>query len=159
MKYKSLLDEYFEGVCILENKIKDIPEELLLFKPDEESWSIKDHVLHIVDSEINNFIRWKSILAQPGSKVFVIDEENWTKNLNYKNENLSSYLMIFRLLREITYKYLMHVKDRDWNNNYFIREYNGESSHVTLEKNIEIYKNHISFHIKYIDEIIEKYNS
>lgn len=158
-KYKKLLHDYYNGVALLETKLLDLSEAQLFYKPSPDTWNIKEHVIHIVDSEINNFIRWKSIIAQPKSKAYVIDEENWVKNFDCTKEDLTSYLMVFKLLRHITYRYLSTIEEFAWTDGYFIHEYNGKTTPITLEQTIEGYKEHIVFHIDYIDKLITAYEN
>jgi len=155
MRYYNLLKDYVECSNVLYDKVINLSNEIILFKPSiEGAWSIKEHIIHIVDSEINNFIRWKSIIAQPGSKCFVIEENEWTKNLKYEQEDIKDYLDVLKLLRKITFNYLLNVDEAEWNKNYFIHEYEGKINKITLEKIIEIYKEHIYWHINYIERNI-----
>jgi len=159
MMHMNLLNEYINGYNLINNKIKNISKNLLLFKPDiKNSWSIKEHIIHVVDSEINNFIRWKSILAQPFSTCFVIEEETWTKNLNYEKENLKKYLLIFKLLRELTFEYLKDINEKEWGKNYFIHNFKNKKNKINLKCTIEIYTNHVYDHLKFIDRNINEYN-
>ncbi len=158
MKYLELLNEYLNGYNLLENKINKLTSEILIYKPDiKDAWSIKEHIIHIADSEINNFIRWKSILAQPFSKCFVIEESAWTKKLDYEREDLKKYLLIFKLLRELTYEYLKNVDDEEWEKDYFIHEYKNQINKITLKRSMKIYTTHIYDHLKYIDRNINEY--
>ncbi len=160
MKYDNLLGEFLKGPDLLKDKIKNVSIDLLLFKPlVDNAWTIKEHAIHIVDSEINNFIRWKSILAQPFSKCFVIDEENWTKNLNYEQEDMDRYLDVFTLLRVITYDYLKTIHEDRWNQDYYVHEHDGKTNNITLEKTIEIYTKHLYRHFEYIDRNIKLWES
>ena len=157
MNHKELLDEYLGGSETLLKTIKKAPKKALDYRPFKDAWTIKEHVIHLVDSEINHFIRWKSIIAQPNSKCYVMDEETWTKNLNPEHEDISLYIEVFRLLRTITYNYLIHVPEKEWHNNYFTREYKFKSENIDLEQSIEMYKNHIPKHIDYSERNIDEW--
>ena len=156
MDHSILLQEYSEGFNLLSKKIEGLPDKLLLFRPPiVDAWSIKEHVIHIVDCEINNFIRWRSILAQPKSTCFVIEENKWTENLNYQKEDISKYLQVFKILRMITNEYLADIDEKLWSKDYFMHEYQGQMKNVTLKECINIYKNHVPWHIEYIDRNIK----
>jgi hypothetical protein len=154
MDHKELLEEYLGGAETLSKFIKKTPKKAMDYRPFADAWTIKEHVIHLVDSEINHFIRWKSIIAQPNSKCYVIDEETWTKNLNPEHEDISLYIEVFRLLRTITFNYLSHIPEKEWDNNYFIREYKFKTEHINLEQSIEMYKNHLPGHIELIERNI-----
>ncbi len=158
MNYKELLDEYVQGVELLFSKVSTLPDDQLLFRPAiEDAWTIKEHVIHLVDSEMNGFIRCKSIIAQPFSNCFVMDEDKWTINIRRKNEDLKKYLSVFRLIREMTHDLLKDEEDVNWNKDFFVREYKGEVKQITIEKCIELYRNHLHFHIGYIDRNLKEY--
>ena len=147
MKYETLLESFRNGPVHLEKEVADVDNELADYRPFETAWTIREHVVHVTDTDINNFIRWKSIFAQPRSRTFVIDEEAWTKNLHYTSASMEKHLAVVKLLREIGYDYLIGVDEKQWNNEYFLR---GDSDMVTLERCITIYANHIPSHIEYI---------
>jgi len=147
MKYEALLKDFLNGPKELEREVEAIEKDLADFRPFEGAWTIREHVVHVTDSEINNFIRWKSIFGQPRSNAYVIDEEAWVKNMRYTTASVDKYLKVLKLLREITYDYLIEVDEKEWNNEYFLHAASGM---VTLEKCITTYTNHIPFHIEHI---------
>ncbi len=160
MKYKKMLDEYLAGVDRLNEKLKNLSETMFHFKSKrKDSWTIKEHIIHLVDSETNGFIRCKSIIAQPNSECYVMDEDNWTKNISRKNEDVNKYIQLFGIIRHIIYDLLIDEPEENWNKNYFIRDYKGERKNVTIEKCIELYNDHLNFHIDYIDRILEEMNT
>ena len=158
MHDKNLLDEFLKGAYTFKEKTIKLSEELLDYYPDiENAWSIREHIVHIVDSEINNFIRIKSAIAQPDSNCYVINEEQWVKNLRGKKENIEKYVSVFVLLREILHEFINDIPGEDWDSRYYIRNNNGEKDRITIEKGIEIYKNHVFSHINFIDRNIEAF--
>jgi hypothetical protein len=147
MKYEALLTDFLNGPKELEKEVEGIERDLADYRPFEGAWTIREHVVHVTDSDINNFIRWKSIIAQPRSNAYVIDEEAWVKNMKHATANMDKYLKVLKLLREISYDYLIGVEEKEWNSEYFVHSTSGM---VTLEKCITIYANHIPFHIEHI---------
>ncbi|MCJ7813272.1 DinB family protein [bacterium] len=157
MKYKKILDEYISRIDLLTNRIKNLPEAMFHFRPNrKDAWTIKEHIIHLVDSETNGFIRCKSIIAQPNTECYVMNEESWTKNLSRKNEDVHKYIRLFKMIRDIVYDLLIDEPEENWNKNYFIRDYKGERKNITIEKCIELYNHHLNFHIEYIDKIIKE---
>jgi hypothetical protein len=158
MKYSKLLEEYISGVALLNSKISDLSEDSCNYRPDwQGAWTIKEHIIHLVDSEVNGFIRCKSIIAQPNTECYVMDEDLWTKNLTGKNEDTQKYIQLFGLIRNIVFDLVKDEPEENWSKDCFIRKYKGESTKITLEKCLEIYRNHLLFHIEYIDRIKKGY--
>ena len=150
------LEKYKEGYQEINNIIKFIPESIIEYIPSyENAWSIKEHIIHLVDSETNGLIRLKSIIAQPGSDCFVMDEDNWTKNIRRKNEDVNKYMQLYKSIREIAYDFIKDEANENWNTQYFIRTYQGKTLKITIENWIDLYNNHLAFHINYINKIIE----
>lgn len=160
MNSKELLKEYCGGVDILQAKLKGLKDEIITFRPERENaWTIKEHVIHVVDSEMNGFIRLKSIIAQPGSTCYVMDEDTWTKNIRRKNEDMKKYMSVFKLIRDMVFDLLIDEDDGNWNKDYFIRHYNGETVNITIENFLELYIKHLKFHLEHIDPIIREFDS
>ncbi|HEX9934819.1 MAG TPA: DinB family protein [bacterium] len=154
MKNKPLLDKYLQGVDALNAAIKGLSDHAMNFRPKrEEAWTIQEHIIHLVDSEVNGFIRCKSIIAQPNSKCYVMDEDSWTANIRRKNEDVNKYVQLFALIRSIVYDLLIDEPDGNWNRDYFIRDYKGNGELVTLEKCVQLYINHLEFHLEHIGKI------
>lgn len=149
-----LLETYKNGVSIINNLIAGIDESLLDKMPEHaDDWTIKEHIIHLVDSEINAFIRLKSIIAQPASECYVMNEENWTKNIRRKNEDMNKYLKLFGGIRELAYDFIKEEDERSREENYYIRTINGKAEKVTINKWLQIYNNHLSAHVEYIEKI------
>jgi hypothetical protein len=153
---EELLSAYAEGYDQLTKKIAGISAEKLSEIPDyEDAWSIREHVIHLVDSETNAFIRLKSIIAQPASECFVTDEELWTKNLRSKKcENIAYYLELFGILRKICLDFISDTDIDTWKDAYFCRTYHGKKSEVTIEQWLKAYTKHVQFHLEFIDKIL-----
>jgi hypothetical protein len=149
-----LLEMYKNGVSIINNLIAGIDESLLDKMPEHaDDWTIKEHIIHLVDSEINAFIRLKSIIAQPASECYVMNEEDWTKNLRRKNEDMNKYLKLFGGIRELAYDFIKEEDERSREENYYIRTINGKAEKVTINKWLQIYNNHLNAHVEYIEKI------
>jgi hypothetical protein len=153
MTSDELLRKFAGGPDELESRVAALGTGILNRRPAyEDAWTIKEHVIHLADSEANNFIRMKSILAQPGSNGFVIDEDAWVRNLRRADEDLGKYLRLFRLLREIETE--LFRAEIDKNQDYFMRTYKGETKRISVRQGLEIYAAHVDFHLPYIDKII-----
>jgi hypothetical protein len=149
-----LLGTYINGVNQINDIIEKLAESSLDYIPEyADNWSIKEHIIHLVDSEINGFIRLKSIIAQPGSECYVMNEEDWTRNIRRKKEDINIYLKVFGLVRELAFEFINDEDESTWDGNYFIRTYNEKTDKITIRKWLETYNNHLKFHIEYIEQI------
>jgi hypothetical protein len=150
----SQLAAYLNGVKMINEAIDTLDESSLDYMPEyADDWSIKEHIIHLVDSEINAFIRLKSIIAQPGSGCYVMNEEDWTRNIRRKNEDVKKYLKMFSLIRELAFDFIAGEDESSWDENYYIKTGKEKSDKVTIRKWLETYTNHVNFHIEYIEKI------
>ena len=153
MTDRELLELYAQGPSVLEARLDGVAPERLDFRPGyQDAWTITEHVVHLADSEANNFIRMKSIIAQPRSATFVIDEDAWTRNLMRKREDLGKYLRLFRLLREIVVDLV--TDELESNQDFYLRTYKGETRQIGMRDGLAIYAKHVGFHLEYIDRIL-----
>lgn len=158
MNKQILLNEYLSGVNEITTVINGIPKESYDFIPNhKDAWTIRQHIIHLVDSEANSFIRIKSCIAQPYSNIFVINEDDWTKNLENRKEDILSYLSLFSMLRTITTSFLESVSDNDFEEKYFIRNYNNKTEKISILNAVEMYRDHVYFHIDYINKIYDEF--
>lgn len=154
MGFEPELAEYLAGPAALEARIARLGDADLVRRPDYEgAWSAKEHVIHLVDSEANGFLRLKSIIAQPGSECYVMDEEAWTRNLRGVDEDLRKYLSLFGLLRSLAGDILRGQREDD--PRYFVRTYQGQTTKITMRDWLGLYVRHLAFHTEYIDRIVK----
>ncbi len=159
MNKKKMLEDYAAGAGQISDLSGKIPEAMLDYIPLlPDAWSIRQHLIHLVDSDINNFIRIKSCLAQPFSDCYVIQEEDWVKNLGNAREDVAKYVRVFALLRQILFELLENIPERQFSERYYVREYQNEKNNITLSEALEMYTNHVQIHIDYIERNIAEYN-
>ncbi len=152
-----LIQAYEDGARRVRELFERIPESAYDYRPKgADRWTIRQHLVHLVDSDINHFIRLKSCVAQPHSNVYVIDELDWVRNLGGRKEDAASYVELFCLLRKIMSGFLSSVSEGDFANSYFIREYQGEKRRITLSEAVKMYCEHVDFHVEYVERIIEE---
>ena len=154
MQYSHLLESYLAGVYDLNGKMSLVPDADLDIRPARQgAWTIREHVIHLVDSEVNGFVRAKSIIAQPNSSAYVMEEETWTKNLERKKEDIKKYLLLFGLIRSLVVDLFRDEPEENWSGDGYFRTYQGEEKKLTLEKHFELYTRHLQFHLDHIDRI------
>ena len=157
MNIELLLDKFVEQSKVLKEKLKGINEEALNFRPFiDGAWTIQEHFIHLVDSEINAFLRFKTILAESGKEVSVIDEEKWIKGIESHRISAEQYLIVFDLLRILAKDYLRGISQNIWDQSYIIHPQAGK---VTLLQWLEAYIKHVEDHLEYIDRNLDIYSS
>lgn len=151
MEKDKLLEQYKSGYNILQNALREFPFEMWDFKPSVEKWSIKEIIVHITDSEINGYVRFRKIIAESGSTITPYNQNSWTDNLYYSSGSMDTNLEIFRLLRVVTYTLLTAIPEEKWDNHII----HPERGKVTLKENLKIYAEHVPVHINQMKRVFE----
>lgn len=105
--------ERLQGTPIrLNAKIKDIPVELLEFKPAEK-WSIKENIGHLIDLEPLWQIRLENILKDE-EYLESADLDNKKTNLaQHNSKDINALLKKFQEIRQITLKELFELNEQE----------------------------------------------
>ena len=147
-KRKELVDAYHGGIAQLNCAIFGLSPELLTFRPFPEAWTCIEHIVHLVEMEMSGYLRCRSIVAECGKTVWILDEELWTQHLDYHSESIDDYLTEFVWLRERNTAFLRRQPDAVWDENFVIRPQFGR---IDLEIWVKIYIKHLTEHIGYIE--------
>lgn len=138
----TLIDRFLAGADAFDDALTMSPE-LLTFRPSADAWTIHEHVVHFVESEIATFHRYRKAVAEPGGPVVGYDEELWTPALNYHGTSLADAIALLKLLRKIAANHLRSIVLRDWTLLTYTHSVQGP---VNLETWIGLYIDHVKFH-------------
>lgn len=148
---ESLIDRFLAGADAFDD-VLTMPPALLTFRPSADAWTIHEHVVHFVESEIATFHRHRKAIAEPGGAVVGYDEELWTSALNYHALPLADCLALLKLLRKIASIHLRSIASRDWTALFYTHSTSGP---VNLEAWIVLYIDHVKFHRDYIERNVK----
>jgi hypothetical protein len=158
MNKVKLLENYVESANEVVTKVEKLADEILEYKPNvQDAWSIKEHIIHLVDWDINGYIWIKSIIAQPKSTCLKLDGDTWMKNILGKNHDMHKYLLVFKTLREMIFDVLIEEPDEKMNGDFMLLPINGENVKLTIKECLESFINHPKYHNNYIDRNIFEY--
>jgi hypothetical protein len=130
------IELYGKGFDLLLESLKDMPREMWKFKPEPKEWSVYEVLIHLADSESNAALRARKLIVEPGGTLMGYDQDKWTVELDYHDQNYEDALEIVRLVRKTTYELLK--KQPEYEEPY------------TFEKWLDIYSAHIPGHIEQI---------
>jgi len=144
---EALIDRFAAGANAFDDCLSYEPA-LLLFRPSTDAWTIHEHVVHFVESDIATFHRYRKAVAEPGGSVVGYDEDLWTPALNYHATSLADAVALLKLLRRIAAAHLRTIVMRDWTTLTYTHSSQGP---VNLETWIGLYIDHVSFHREFIE--------
>ena len=96
---------------------------LLNFRPDlEDAWTIQEHLVHVMESELALFLRVRQAIADPGSDSRTgIPLESWMEKFDHTKQSVEDSVEAFKRLHFIGYSLLKGIADRDWTAYYVQR--------------------------------------
>ena len=156
-----LLSKYSKDYSTLKTIIDSLDNEIINYIPElENAWSIKEHIAHLVDTEVNGFVRFKRSVLNPGTTLDLgrgnIETSN--KILDYASQNIDDLLDLFRLLRKIIYDNVKKMRGEDIEM-YYIEHVNHPTfGRTNLKFILSINTQHFDKHLKFINRNIELYN-
>ena len=130
-----------------------LPTQVLDFRPSVEKWTIREHLVHLLDADLNAITRARKAIAEPGSPIYAYEEELWTARLAYGQVDLNLVVELFIGLRKLMAQTLKAIKDQDWGKLVYIHPKNGP---MDLAAFLEGYIEHVEFHREYIEKLISQ---
>ncbi len=136
-------------------KSRDLPEALLLFRPTDSSWCIKEVVGHMIDSASNNHQRM--VRLQINDRLvfpdYQHDNEKWVKLQGYTKRPWPELLALWQqfnrhiahLIRNVDGRCLEYVWIQD------------SKSRTSLADLMRDYLGHLKLHLDQIDEIKQRW--
>ncbi len=138
------IDNYRKGAGILKELMEEIPETAWAYKPDADTWSIRQIVHHLADSEVFAYIRLRKLIAENGARLNVFDQYAWAEELKYQEQEPRLALDLYLLLNRLNADLLSRVPDTVWNTHAAIHPERGS---ITLSDWLNMYESHIHTHI------------
>ena len=135
--------------------LQQFPAEMWDYRDEHGCWSIREHLVHIADSEANSYIRCRRIIAEPGEQLMAYDENAWSRSLFYSDQGVDDALALFRLLRSQTYTLIRSLPDEAWSNTC----HHPENGDMSLDDWLEVYESHIPEHLQFMRENYEAWQN
>jgi uncharacterized damage-inducible protein DinB len=145
---RTLIESYAAGGDRLAEAIKGLGKAELDAFPVPGTWSIRQIVLHVVDSDLVGSERMKRVIAEENPPLVAFDESAWAKNLFYQELDAAAACELFRANRSITAGILRRLPDEA-----FERSGNhSERGKVTLAEIVNTFTDHLDHHMKFIQQ-------
>ena len=108
----------------LEETVKGISAEDLVYCYRPGSWNIKQIVHHVADSHLNFHIRLRLTLTEETPTIKPYDENTWAKLVDSNNNDLQPSLLILKGVHKRAVDILSTLTEKDYQREYFHPEYN-----------------------------------
>ena len=149
----ALISRYENAVAPLITFLRSLPLPLLDFRPSlAGAWTIREHAVHFLDADAFAHARIRLCVTEPGSEVFVWNEEAWQERGHYETADALSSLQACVTLRTISAAMARSLVDNDWEQ-YYVRH--TQRGRLTLADVLRIYTEHAQFHFNYLERNVQ----
>ncbi|WP_127495289.1 DinB family protein [Paenibacillus glycanilyticus] len=138
----------------IQNKVKDLPEDLLVWQPGPGKWSINEIVGHLLDSNIVNSYRIRKIISEPITPIVTFAHEGWVSQQLFNKTTVEEMLTAYEALTAYNATLLRKLNEEQWQR-YGLK---GEEP-ISIAHIVDSFIcNHVEKHMGQIDRNIEAYN-
>jgi len=138
---RSLIAEYRAGYDAVVEALAGADDAALDRRPGPGTWSAREIVHHLADSEMTSAIRLRRLIAEENPTIVGYDQEAFAVRLHY-DRPIAASLEAFRWARVSTAEILDQLTDEEWAR----AGTHSESGPYTVERWLEIYAEHAVKH-------------
>ncbi|HUM17161.1 MAG TPA: DinB family protein [Candidatus Nitrosotalea sp.] len=94
--------------------IKGVSDAALSKRPDDKSWSAKETLCHVRDTEESFMTRFQAIMEMDEPKFMAAEPDRWATERQYQRNDAGEALQAFRVRREETLRFLRGLRPEHW---------------------------------------------
>jgi uncharacterized damage-inducible protein DinB len=94
--------------------IKGVSDAALTKRPDDKSWSAKETLCHVRDTEESFMTRFQSIMEMDEPRFMAAEPDRWATERQYQRNDAGEALQAFRTRREETLRFLHGLRPEHW---------------------------------------------
>jgi hypothetical protein len=99
--------------------VSGLSENALRYKPSPEKWCALEILGHLADVEMIYGYRLRQMLADDKPTIATLDQDAWTRNLNYLDSPPSELVAFYGLARHHNLRLLRRLKASDFSKSAF----------------------------------------
>ena len=138
---RSLIAQYRAGYDAVVDALAGADDAALDRRPGPGTWSAREIVHHLADSEMTSAIRLRRLIAEENPTIVGYDQDAFAATLKY-DRPIAASLEAFRWARVSTAEILDRLTDAEWAR----AGTHSESGAYTVERWLEIYAEHAVKH-------------
>jgi len=137
-----LVRRYEEGPRVLRAAVERVGEARLDLVPADGSWTARQVVHHVADSEMTSALRLRRLLAEEDVVIVGYPEDVWAKRLYYHGRPIANSLAAIEAARATTLEILERMSEDEWQR----AGTHNELGRYTPEVWLEVYARHCHEH-------------
>jgi len=111
---EALIARYADGANEVERAIRDIGRKAFDRRPPDGSWSAREVIHHLADSEMTSAIRIRRLLFEDEPVIGGYDEAGYAVAFHYADRPIEPALAALRAARSTTVQILQGLDDAAW---------------------------------------------
>jgi DinB superfamily len=140
-KRAELVAKYKDGYRVVAHALEGATDAELDARPAPGTWSAREIVHHLADSEMTSAVRLRLLLAEERAAIRPYDQEEFARKLHY-DRPIAASLLAFHAARSSTAELLDRLTESDWT-----REgTHPEHARYGVERWLEVYADHAHNH-------------
>jgi hypothetical protein len=143
-----LVRAYLAGVDTLRNAVRGMTSAQLVARPVPGKWSTLEVVCHLADSDQAWIHRMKRIIAEERPLLIGYDETRFAAALCYHQRDVTEELDQFEASRRTMARILQSIAPEMLSR----QGVHSELGLITLQRAIELGLEHVTHHVRFIDE-------
>jgi len=139
MDLKAAAQRYEEATAQFLEVVSQLSDSQLDASSDG-SWTARQVIHHVADSEAQSYARLRRLIAEPGTQIQGYDEAGWGENetLGYKDLPIAQSLEVFRAVRASSLEIIKRLKPAQLDNSGI----HSESGEYSIKTWLETYISH-----------------
>lgn len=138
---RTLIDKYRAGYADVVEALTGADDAALDRRPGPGTWSAREIVHHLADSEMTSAIRLRRLIAEENPTIVGYDQEEFVRRLYY-DRPIAASLEAFRWARVSTAEILDRLSEAEWAR----AGTHSESGAYSVVRWLEIYAEHAANH-------------
>jgi len=94
--------------------VKGVSDAALSRRPDEKSWSAKEVICHVRDTEESFMMRFQTIMEMDEPKFTPAEPDRWASERQYQRNDAAEALQAFRVRRDESLRFLRGLRAEHW---------------------------------------------
>ncbi|HUO58002.1 MAG TPA: DinB family protein [bacterium] len=124
--------------------LREFPREMWKYKPDADHWCVHEIILHLLDTEMNSYVRYRTCIAEPGKTITTFDQDKWSRALKYTERDVDEAIHNLQGVIKMNYDLLKSLPEETFSQSVL----HPERGVQTLDQALDVYFNHIPHHIE-----------
>lgn len=146
--FRALIEEYANGADVPRKALAGLTDADLDAFPVPGTWSIRQVITHLLDSDLVGIDRMKRVIAMDNPTLLAYDQDAFQARLGYQPADLPLVCEIFRLNRRLMADLLRRLPQEA-----FARQgHHNENGPMSLEKLVRVYVNHLNHHMDFLKQ-------